>query len=890
MAGWLGTTGARPAFSFGAGSPTLVTILCALATLSCQTGTDAPAGDTAWAPFAPAAPGEARAQVVHEPVALIGGVSGEGRVGDIRIDNAQVAFIIQGVRVGNGYVPNGGGVIDADLVRDASHPGRDVIDEAGSLIGLGHLFEPTSVVVVDAGGPDRPAVVEARGKTVELDALEGELDADFITAIDVDIVQRYTLAPESHLLKMETEITWHGNSTNFQIFDLLAASADVAEAWLPGRGLGESGPVGAWRGAVGRRDEVALGLFPEAEAFVESPIADLLPSLIDGAIVATTPAKPMSDGETARWTRYLGVGEDLAGLVAEWETGRGTALTAYTGQVTDDAGPVAGARVALLDAEGAPGPLTVTDAQGRFSVNLPAGAWDAVPVARRRAEKVDLPDREAWYGAFTADHWRDLAVAALADHRSDGASADGRGVGAAVRLTAGSEAALRLDEPATVQLSVADGGPALFRFERLDPAPSTDTRLAPGVDAARAAECYVLDGAGTFPVEPGRYRVVAHRGLRHEPVVSEITLAAGATETLAVTLPVAWYLPGVLGLDPHAHASPSMDASIPMHHRLAVHAANGVDVHLGTDHDVVADYRPMIAPLGLDGRLKSVVASEVSPTRRGHLNAYPLEERRDLPGHGAIPWWNTWKSWPRTSQLIDAIRERFGDVVVQINHGRDKGLLEGAGWDRFTGVASNPDWWTPDFDAMEVMNDGATDGLDLDYMSLDARGVSVTPVAVSDSHGYRQGSGENITWTYTGTTLADFDDDALRRAFRARATVASRGPMLYATIDGAWAPGATVVGARDVRVEIFGASFVDVDTVTLWRDGNPVETRAAETGDILTFRLSDDQDGSWVITASGATPMRPVYDRTPWALTAAIRVDATGDGWRAPLPAPQGAR
>jgi hypothetical protein len=462
-------------------------------------------------------------------------------------------------------------------------------------------------------------------------------------------------------------------------------------------------------------------------------------------------------------------------------------------------------------------------------------------------------------------------------------------MGAAVSLSSGSSASLRLGTPGKARLTVADGGPALFRFIALDPASPTDNRLAPPIDGSRAAECYVLDGEGVFDLEPGRYQVVAHRGLRYEPVTTEVTIVGGSEAEITVDLATAWRIPGVLSLDPHSHSSPSMDAGIPMHHRLAAHAANGVEVHLGTDHDMIADYRPMIAPLHLDGWLKSVVASEVSPTRRGHLNTYPLREIRDLPGHGAIPWWNTWKSWPRTAQLMDAIRDRFGDVIVQVNHGRDKGLLEGAGWDRFTGIASRADWWTPEFDAMEVINDGSTDGLELDYMSLDARGLSVTPVAVSDSHGYRQGTGENITFTYTGTDLAGFDDAALLAAFRARATVASRGPMLYATIDGAWAPGRTVTGEVDVNVEILGASFVLVDTVTLWRNGNPVETRAANTGDVVTFRLADDADASWVITASGARSMAPVYDRTPWAMTAAIRVDAEGDGWVAPLSAPRGA-
>ena len=65
-------------------------------------------------------------------------------------------------------------------------------------------------------------------------------------------------------------------------------------------------------------------------------------------------------------------------------------------------------------------------------------------------------------------------------------------------------------------------------------------------------------------------------------------------------LPKAFEHPGwVLG-DPHSHGSPSSDGALPMEDRLIVHAGVGLQVHFGTDHDHLADYRPLLAPLGLD--------------------------------------------------------------------------------------------------------------------------------------------------------------------------------------------------------------------------------------------------------------------------------------------------
>ena len=76
-------------------------------------------------------PGEVRAGTVRSGAALFGGTSAEGREGDLKIYNAEVQFIIQGVRDGDYYESLGGGVIDADIVRPEGMPGRDVVDELG---------------------------------------------------------------------------------------------------------------------------------------------------------------------------------------------------------------------------------------------------------------------------------------------------------------------------------------------------------------------------------------------------------------------------------------------------------------------------------------------------------------------------------------------------------------------------------------------------------------------------------------------------------------------------------------------------------------------------------------------------------------------------------------
>ncbi|MGB0638197.1 MAG: hypothetical protein ACPGTU_02620, partial [Myxococcota bacterium] len=95
--------------------------------------------------------GEVRAGVVTDENALFGGISAEGQAGDFKIYNDRVQFIIQSTRAGDYYVEYPGSVIDADIVRTSDQPGQDLIDDAGTMVGLGRMFDAESVEVISDG-------------------------------------------------------------------------------------------------------------------------------------------------------------------------------------------------------------------------------------------------------------------------------------------------------------------------------------------------------------------------------------------------------------------------------------------------------------------------------------------------------------------------------------------------------------------------------------------------------------------------------------------------------------------------------------------------------------------------------------------------------------------
>jgi hypothetical protein len=79
-----------------------------------------------------------------------------------------------------------------------------------------------------------------------------------------------------------------------------------------------------------------------------------------------------------------------------------------------------------------------------------------------------------------------------------------------------------------------------------------------------------------------------------------------------------------------------------------------------------------------------------------------------------------------------------------------------------------------------------------------------------------------------------------------------------------------------------GPSWIQVDTLELWRDGAVVASVAGTEAD---FVLEPEKDAVYVVFAKGSAPMAPLFTSTPWAMTSAWFVDTAGDGFVPPLPA-----
>lgn len=828
---------------------------------------------------------DVRAGVVTDLESLFGGVAAEGAPGDLKIYNDRVRFVIQGMRDSSYYIEQGGQLIDADIVRPDGQPGRDVLDELGPMIGLARVVEPTSVRVL-SDGRDGRAVVRVEGWGAPMHLATGALEnPEVVQDLSLFVTTDYALEPGSWSMEVSTTVRNDGTDAFKGAIGMVGIyGLEVAERYDPRTGRGDPDEADYdWTALVGKHNEVTVALMGADGALAGSTLTTILGSLAP-MLMGFSAGSTIEPGASGTWSCRLGAGPDPATLVGENLSHRGIATTPVAGTVTASGAPLAGARVHVLDAAGLPASMAITGADGAWSAALPAdGSYQYLASGRGPGLVMDLPPGAAWVSPHGRD--RDDALGSLRGGKQAIPFADGYGMTAA-----GSAVDLALVAPGTVHVTVADGGPAVVRasFAAGDPVAALDL-LVPGRPGGHAAIGYVRDGDLDLALEPGTYDILVHRGARHEVFRTRVEVASGSVVDVDATLAVSYAVDGVVSIDPHCHAAPSADGGVSMEDRLLTMAANGIDVHVGTDHDHVTDYRPMLEPLGLDGVLASIVADEVSPVLRGHFNAWPATRALGRANGGAPRWWLGVES---TSALFAMIRELVGaDGIIQANHPTGaSGMFERAGYR--DGKVRDPDRWSSDFDAMEALNSGDHASYWLYYFDLVNHGKKVTPVGVSDTHGHDSGHlGASFTWLRTGTGVDGITDDVVRAAMRARATVIGTGPYIDATIAGAWAPGAEVRGPVQLDVAVKSPSWMPVETVQLWRDGAAIESRPcsgpAPARCAESWTLDPEVDASYVVIAeSTASPM--VYAHAgdlAWAMTSSIFVDADGDGWRSPSPA-----
>ncbi|MGB0639857.1 MAG: CehA/McbA family metallohydrolase, partial [Myxococcota bacterium] len=742
------------------------------------------------------------------------------------------------------------------------------------------------------GADGTAAIVRAKGHLSPLMLLTGTLESDgLIQPRMVEITTDYILEPDSWLLRMDTHVLWKDVATPVQFADMAFMAFDVTSGYKhhAGRG-GDSPETYGWTSIMGDSNELTLAIM-QGEDYGEFVANAVLDTLVDlgPLLIGSNEAVTVSDGDEMEWSRYMGVASDLATLTDEWHVRRGDETETIGGIVQSGGVGLPGVRVHVLDADGGPVTMAVTDENGEYSASTPVGeATHVLADSRGSGVYFDRMPGSGWYGPYAAESVRDHTLQSIENGATPIAFHPGHGI--SEKIPSGENVLLTLTPPGTLQVNITAGETAVVRvnFTEGDPVESDPTLVA-SRPAGSMAWLYIRDGEGSIPLEPGTYSVVVHRGTLFEAHVETVTIESGLTTEMTATLEQSVTTNGLWSLDPHSHGSPSGDGSISMEGRLIVHAAHGVDVHFGTDHDHVADYRVLLDPLGLNEHLASIVADEVSPSLRGHHNVYPLESVPDKVNGGAFPWWSTWKDWVTTDGLYAAIREMAsdGDIIVQANHPTStSGLFSNADWNASSGVVRTGTHWSDDFDAFEVLNDGGYASVLPYYFDMVNRGMRPAPVGVSDSHSHRGGVGENRTWAPIDIdSITELTNDHIRQAIQSSGVIASHGPIIDARVGEQWAPGADFEGPISLDVNVKGPSWMPIDTLEIYANGELSSTIEIERNETTSIELNPSTDTAYILIATGTGDMSPVYPgQRPWALASAFFIDADGGGWEPPLP------
>lgn len=816
--------------------------------------------------------GTARLRRITSDTELIGGPNAHGRVGDFLFENEKIRVIVQGEGRVFGPQPFGGTILDADLVRPG--PGRDQFGEVGLLYNFGRTLKPDRFEILRDGSDGRAAILAVTGLDEANDYLSIRSQlvaslgraplADPYVPVPLRITNYFVLNPNEQRLRFISNLC---NLSTTQTLELavgdLTDPGSVLEFFNPRactNGFGFGGLCFGldrmnWYGYQG--DGVAYGYAPYRVGRPTQPegqnavltVAGITGSIVGadglnglfGWINPSADPRPgelrLAPGGFGAFSRDFWVGRDLGEIGTLVDQGRASSATrigSVSGQVTSSGQPLANARVVLNS--GSTRHVFFTGADGRYSGLVPVGMYDASAWAVARLPS--MPQRLT----VTAD------------------------------TAATSTFQLVSPQRLTVTVREANGGPLPAKVTVLcgAPCPSPhrtqilfgDTLKDPMPDSVREIGYVPASGSLTMELPPDQYLVVVSRGPEYSVFPQGFPGTPGApvdlrtqSATISAVLARVVDTTGWQSADLHVHAVNSPDSIIDNDVRALSFAADGLDVIVSTDHDVVTDFAPVISRTGLGPFLASVTGEEVSPMEFGHYNVFPIpRDASDRITGGSIDWAGANGPTLSAGELFAEARRR-GARTIQVNHAR--GSLGGftalkVDTDTFAtridptalrmatqpgATASDTKLLSTDFNAFELLNN-AEDSYDTtgdvahskfnDWFVMLSRGLRIVGTGVSDTHYGRIGTGWR-TWVKTDTdSPSSFTPALFSDRLNAQQAVVGNGPFVTARafrVDGAGAMttmpvgiGGTVPhGPGDVVVEldVQVPDFLDVTRVEL---------------------------------------------------------------------------
>jgi hypothetical protein len=672
---------------------------------------------------------------------------------------------------------------------------------------------------------------------------------------DLEVTTRYTLHPNDRALLIETTLV---NKSDHPIENLALGDAiewGATEKFAPGKAVGfhgkSSGPL---LGAIGKRASYAI-------TGIEGAIDAVSGARWSDTEQRKVPLLPAS--KSVEYARVFVVGErpDSACLLAELAKAAGGSVGEL--KIVLD-GPSANAK-AILAAGGADVMSVVPARDGSFVAEVLPGKYRV-----RYANGV---------GGRTGRGTSDVEIVA------------GRASVAELRTVRGGLFSATCREPCKLTI------------EGLSSTPSPD--LGPP-HALEGRNQIAMVKSARVALAAGRYRVSASRGPEYALDVRDVAIEEDKTVELSFAPSRVVDTKGYVAADFHQHTMLGADAAVATRDRVVANAAEGVEVAVASEHNVIADFAPLARELGVSDFLVQLPGDEVTTDASkkpwGHANVYPVPPDPTKRNGGA----------PVTRDRAPAdifadLRAMSPDAIVQINHPRHgiTGYFDQMKFDPKTGIGTEGGY-DAGFDALEVWNGRNIDRRERvldDFFALLRTRHPTTAIGDTDTHGivgFEAGYPRTYVRVSDDTNLGAWGEptgarslDLVHHLREHRDVVVTNGPFLRVTANGASVGGiaAAKAGAVEVQVHVECAPWVRVAELAIVRAkgrapaAQAVEPKPRPSGALIAdavMRVEAKEDDAFVVVAKGTEPLAPVLagdpkEIAPWAMTGAIWIDGDGD-------------
>ncbi|MCX7011793.1 MAG: hypothetical protein NTW86_04380 [Candidatus Sumerlaeota bacterium] len=528
----------------------------------------------------------------------------------------------------------------------------------------------------------------------------------------------------------------------------------------------------------------------------------------------------------------------------------------------------------------APYTIARTDAEGRFTVDLPVGRAIVTPKDLTRMSPATQLGQPVLAGEVT-----DVEQ-------------------------------LEVSQQATLTLRVTDAQSGRLlpcKVQLLPVAETVPVRYGPPYRASGGRfYWYLATGEETIPLpRGGRYQILISRGLEYNMHEGTLVVEPAKNMRYEAALERVVETKGYLGVDLGVMTEASYNCRVTARDAVVAAAGEGVEWVVSGDINRATDLGPAIEAAGLRswiGASRGMTPEPMTHNLGGRFHVFPVESL--APDE---PFTADWAESDSPGEFLRRLRGAFPHALLTVMrpYADGEGYFRTYDFDFNRCLVPPGDFWFG-FDQLEFM-----DGRIFRFLLANTQiygcmlraGRPYVPVGASSS---RELFGNEPGYPRTYVKVADDDPSKVSEAeivesLRKGAVVVTNGPFIQMTIDGK-GPG-ELVQAHDKKVvvslEVWAMPRVEVSAIEFRKDGmfcqkrmrpaiqDPLRYPRKDATERREIELGVEGDVALQATVSGVQGPMPLIasfagrepiDYPPFATTAPIFIDGDGDGKYSPPP------